>query len=94
MGFFSNAKSLVKERREEDRKQVNSPAWIEGARGRLIPCTITNISRGGAQLDLDQHMILPSRFSLWMTKDGKTRRGCCVVWRKPDHLGVQFLDRD
>ena len=93
MGFFSSAMNVVKERRKEDREEINSPAWIEGARGRLIPCTITNISKGGAQLNLDQHIILPRQFFLWMTKDGKTKRECGAVWRKPDHLGVRFLDR-
>ncbi len=93
MGFFSSAMNAVKERRKEDREEINSPAWIEGARGRLIPCTITNISKGGAQLNLDQHIILPRQFFLWMTKDGKTKRECGAVWRKPDHLGVRFLDR-
>ena len=93
MGFFSKAISAVTDRRKEARKEINSPAWIEGARGRLIPCTITNISSGGAQLNLDQHIILPRQFSLWMTKDGKTKRECGVVWRKPENIGVRFLDR-
>ncbi len=93
MGFFSNAISAVTDRRKEDRKETNTPAWIEGARGRLIPCTITNISRGGAQINLDQHIILPRQFSLRMTEDGKSKRECGVVWRKPDNLGVRFLER-
>jgi PilZ domain len=94
MGFFSNAISAVTERRKDTREVTNKPAWIEGARGRLIPCVITNISKGGAQIDLDQHIILPRQFALWMTKDGKTKRECGVVWRQPSDLGVRFLDRE
>jgi hypothetical protein len=85
--------SLVLERRKDPRILVSSQAWIEGARGRLIACTVMDLSVGGAHLCLDQHLILPSRFSLRLTKDGRKKHECCLAWRNADQLGVRFLER-
>ena len=88
---FVPGATFTSERRQAPRIEVTSPAWIEGARGRLVACTIVNFSVGGAQLSLSQEIVLPSRFALLLSKDGKSKHECCVVWRKLDQLGVRFV---
>ena len=88
---FSPGAAFASERRKAPRIEVTSSAWI-GARGRLVACTIVNFSVGGAQLSLSEHVVLPSRFTLLLSKDGKSKHECCVVWRKLDELGVRFVE--
>jgi hypothetical protein len=85
------ATRIASERRKDPRIAVSCPAWIEGARGRLIACTVMNASVGGAQLCQDKHLVLPNQFSMRLTQDGKSTHECSVAWRKADQLGVRFV---
>jgi hypothetical protein len=78
------------EKRRSKRKPISCPAWLEGKLGRLLPCTMTNVSNDGAQLCVGANVALPRRFVLWLTQDGRLRRGCHVVWQKSNRLGVSF----
>ena len=55
--------------------------------GSVIDCTVRNVSRTGATLDVQSAVTVPQKFELcW---DGNVQR-CTVVWRKMDCLGVRF----
>ena len=54
-----------------------------------IPCSVRDLSDGGAQLRLDGAMIAPNHFTLFVDLDG-TETDCEVVWRKGRDLGVRF----
>ncbi len=52
-----------------------------------IPCTLIDISAGGACLEVANPDRLPKRFALL---HGKTRKSCLVMWRRHHRVGVQF----
>jgi hypothetical protein len=55
--------------------------------GSVIDCTVRNVSRSGAMLNVESAVAAPQEFELhW---DGNVRR-CTVVWRKVASLGVKF----
>ena len=87
-----NVAAPAPDARREKRRPVNYPAWLERSAGGLLPCTIANVSGGGAQLCISKDYALPQRFALWLTENGTFKRGCRVVWRKGDRTGVQFFE--
>lgn len=57
-----------------------------------VPCVIWDMSDGGARLAIARPIAeLPSAFSLLLTKDGRLRRNCEVVWTDPQFVGVKFI---
>ncbi len=60
---------------------------ILDAKSPSIPCTLIDISAGGACLEVANPERLPKRFALL---HGKTRKSCLVVWRRHHRIGVQF----
>jgi hypothetical protein len=54
------------------------------------PCAISDISDGGARLVLNSEADLPEQFVLLLTKEGRARRTCRVVWRSGSIVGVEF----
>ncbi len=52
-----------------------------------LPCTVIDMSAGGASLQVANPEQIPKRFALI---HGKTKKSCLVVWRKHYKLGVQF----
>jgi hypothetical protein len=78
------------ERRREQRADVTLPAWME-APSRLMPCTLQNLSLRGGEVVVSSDIVLPKEFALRLTQDGKIRRGCKVVWRRGDRVGVSFF---
>jgi hypothetical protein len=78
------------ERRKEERANIELPVWME-APERLLPCTLQNISLRGGEVVVSPDIALPKEFALRLTQDGKIRRGCKVVWRRGDRVGVSFF---
>jgi hypothetical protein len=78
------------ERRREERAQVQLPAWME-APNRLLPCVLSNLSLRGGEITVSPEIALPKQFALRLTEDGKIRRGCNVMWRKDDRVGISFF---
>lgn len=66
------------------------PVWIEGPAS-LIPCTMSNISMRGRRLGISNDLALPKQFTLRLTQDGQIRRGCSVIWRNAEQIGVSFF---
>ena len=52
-----------------------------------IPCTVIDLSAGGACLQYAAPDTLPKRFVLL---HGKTKKSCLVMWKTRFRLGVQF----
>ena len=84
--------SFWSESRSHRRIPTSTEAWIEGANGKHIRCTITNVTLDGAQLQLDQHALLPSRFSLIVSRDARKKLDCRLIWRQAELLGVRFSE--
>jgi hypothetical protein len=56
-------------------------------------CSLSDMSETGARIDIDDSQIVPDRFPLFLSSNGKARRVCTVVWRKPKQIGVTFGTR-
>jgi hypothetical protein len=79
--------------RRSQRKPKRQAAWIRsGGACMPIPCVIWDLSEEGARLAPARLNIVPDLFILNLTRDGKSRRGCRVVWRKKPHIGVRFVE--
>jgi hypothetical protein len=59
----------------------------------MRPCTIKNISYGGARLDIGLLLDLPDRFILLMSSTANHRRECRLIWRSEFEAGIKLLDR-
>lgn len=57
-----------------------------------IKCSITDVSKGGAHLVLENDVPLPTEFLLLFTPKGWPRRNCNVAWRKGLDVGVKFSE--
>jgi len=51
------------------------------------------MSDTGARLDVEDSKTIPDHFTLLLSGNGKARRQCRVVWRKPNQVGVTFEPR-
>lgn len=56
-----------------------------------IPCVVRDMSEGGARLQVAQGASVPDTFELIVELDGLEAQ-CLVVWRKPQEVGVGFLE--
>ena len=77
---------------EQDRRASNRGRMLKGAKIILgkasVPCTVRNLSTGGACLQVQTTAGIPSIFHVAMA-DGTTRP-CKVTWLDETRLGVQF----
>ena len=82
-----------REQRKAKRTHRRQAAWIvlDGGTAKL-PCVLWDISEGGARIAAAHGNALPNVFGLFLTKDGKSRRFCQVVWRRGSQLGVHFVE--
>lgn len=55
---------------------------------------MTDVSAGGARLELPKGIQLPDFFALVLSHDGRLRRQCSVAWRSPTSVGVEFIPFD
>ncbi|MCK1359205.1 PilZ domain-containing protein [Bradyrhizobium sp. 199] len=55
-----------------------------------IPCTVRNMSAGGAAIDLDAPLKLPPSFTLSIACDDVVRN-CRTVWRSDKRIGLAFV---
>jgi hypothetical protein len=87
--------SRPREQRKTKRTHRRQAAWVvlDGG-GAKISCVLWDISEGGARIAAAHGNALPDVFGLFLTKDGKSRRFCQVVWRRGSQLGVRFVAED
>lgn len=56
------------------------------------PCTMFDVSAGGARLKVNGEIPIPPDFILHLSKfDVNTTRRCAVVWRMQTETGIRFL---
>ncbi len=67
-------------------------AVVDGAGSPLAHCIILDISATGARLRLTSEPELPKRFTLHLSRDGRVRRLCEIVWREGSDMGLRFVD--
>ena len=81
-----------REQRKAKRTHRRQAAWVvlDGGMAK-IPCVLWDISEGGARIAAAHGGALPDVFGLFLSKDGKSRRFCQVVWRRGRQLGVRFV---
>jgi len=56
----------------------------------LGECTVRDISATGAQLIAATNEEFPKALLLSLSRDGRVRRYCQVVWRTENRIGVHF----
>jgi hypothetical protein len=76
------------ERRATPRRRVFKAGTIEFD-GSSVDCTIRNISRIGAALDVASPVGIPHEIRLNIASSNE-RQNCCIVWRKEKRVGVIF----
>ena len=77
------------EQRAAQRFRVFKGGTIAFAGG-IASCTVRNLSRGGAAIDLDGPVALPQSFTLSIAHDHTVHR-CRAVWRNARRIGLAFV---
>ena len=82
------------ERRKHPRRAVRQPVTIVQKDGAIIaPCTMLDVSAGGARLKLDAPTSVPNEFILQLSEFGpRLIRRCLIAWRDERQMGVRFLN--
>jgi hypothetical protein len=78
-------------RRKHIRHRSDAPGTIavfDGAPG--IPCTLENVSIGGACIRFETNILLPPVFTLSVPAE-KVDRRCELMWRDGNRIGVSFV---
>ena|SRR5579872_2913837 len=82
---------MSREQRQSRRRAVSTPGIVFGTNGKpIVECQLRDISATGAQIVLDKETTLPERFVLAMSRDGKVRRQCTLVWQFSIVVGARF----
>jgi hypothetical protein len=81
------------QRRKTVRRAVRVPALAlaDGTKTALCPCTVIDISAGGAKIKVDNPEAVPTIFLLVLSRGARTVRRCEVRWRSATEIGVRFL---
>ena len=89
---LSDAQNCYIKQRQSPRHRENRRVWIDANDGaRLLECTLWDISEAGVRLTVDTPSSVPYEFFLVLSKDGKERRPCRVIWRSGEQIGACFL---
>lgn len=78
------------EKRQFGRRATNSQAWIKIAGRPTIPCTVRDVSDGGAMIETEPDVWLPFSFRL-ITADGQVDRICEIRHQRGIRYGVEFV---
>ena len=78
------------DKRKERRRPLRYSAWMAIDGDKLHGCVLSNISDGGARLDVDDPQAMPEQFMLVLSGTSGARRRCRVIWRGPGQVGVAF----
>ncbi|WP_213772554.1 PilZ domain-containing protein [Bradyrhizobium sp. dw_78] len=76
------------EKRANPRHRVLKAGTIEFGGG-VIDCTVRNLSKAGAALDVTSPVGIPDKFTLVIPSDGQ-RFACHIIYRKEKRIGVAF----
>jgi hypothetical protein len=82
---------MISEKRKTPRHALRYAAWIgTGDNAPLRGCVVSDISEGGARLDVESAAELPDQFQLLLSGRDGIYRQCRAVWRTHNQVGVQF----
>ncbi len=81
---------MSKDNRKATRRPLRYTAWMALKDGHLHGCALFDMSDTGARIEVDDSDIVPDRFVLLLSGNGKAKRKCRVMWRKPRQIGVSF----
>jgi hypothetical protein len=84
-------RDLGRGRRKSARRTFHYSAKVIGPHAIQWDGFIVDISESGAQLEFFDTRDIPDEFSLLIGGQGAVKRGCHVVWRSRDRLGVKFV---
>jgi hypothetical protein len=80
--------------RREPRETLDAAGTIYHKEGSfLLPCTVRDLSRTGARLELFKEAVLPQYFLLSLMPDGSAKRLCSKVWQIALVAGVRFVEK-
>ncbi len=79
------------EKRQFGRKPVSSQGWIKVTGRPAVPCTISDLSQGGAAIDCATGTWLPYNFRLVCEPLGIDRL-CEIRNQRQNRFGVEFVD--
>jgi len=80
------------ERRRIARTRIFAPAIVIASREKLaLDCMVRDITSLGARLEFPNAPVLPTDFRLTFDS-GRTLRGCHLIWRIANEVGVAFQD--
>jgi PilZ domain-containing protein len=71
-------------------RTLRSAILFYGSNMLEVPCTIRNISEGGAGVKMPSDMPLPDAVWLLEVSSGIAHR-CHVIWRRPAEVGLSFF---
>ena len=78
-------------RRRHSRVALGYEAVIHSGQVLIARCNVLDISAEGARLFLDKPIEnVPAEFVLRLSRNGKIERGCQLVWREQNEIGVHF----
>ena len=82
---------LSLDRRRSPRRTVVENAWIIDKNGgwSLIDCTVRDLSEGGAKLQIDPVLKIPSHFDLLLGNELEIIP-VRIRWRRRNFMGVEF----
>jgi hypothetical protein len=88
----SQAAKRSGEKRRVRRHTLRYAAWVAiGDNSPAKGCTVADVSETGARLELAAPDELPKEFWLLLSRDGKVRRRCEVVWQTGDQVGARYV---
>lgn len=79
----------VLEKRQFGRRTSFASAWVGLTSGTRVPCSVLNISEGGALIGFSEDVALPPRFTL--TFNSGLQLDCELRHRRPLRAGVEFV---
>jgi hypothetical protein len=81
---------MIERRRVQRTRVLKGAKIILNDRASLFDCTVRNLTNAGASGHLPSTVGIPDVFSLSFDY-GRSSRGCRVIWRADDKLGVWFV---
>jgi hypothetical protein len=87
---MSTERPIRPERRRASRRIVRQPAIIIKDGVIVGKCVVVDVSATGAKLLSKVSSAVPHEFLLILSRDGRLRRQCLVVWRSEAAIGVRF----
>ena len=90
---ISAGRVMSGEKRKWRRKPIGTAAFLYSFDGQRIgPCQVKDVSQGGAMLVHSNADDLPRQFVLSLSRNGRVRRRCQIVWQTTNHIGVRFTE--